>query len=146
MSSHEIFQKMNEWIRLYYFDTSGRLVFVHFLEEIEDTKKTFRNYLTFRPNQCFWRFEIEILSQSLVFSWGFLICPKSSSRCCCYPYQEEVQFLFFIFLLSSCQLTGGVINCIIRLGKKKIRETDTLLYPSPAKLTVSPILKNVNKS
>ena len=36
------FQKMNEQIRLYY-DTSGRLVFVRFLEEIEDTKKTFRN-------------------------------------------------------------------------------------------------------
>ena len=38
-----IFQKINKWIRLYYYDTSGRLVFVRFLEEIEDTKKTFRN-------------------------------------------------------------------------------------------------------
>ena len=27
--------------------TTMRLVFVHFLEEIEDTKKMFRNYLTF---------------------------------------------------------------------------------------------------
>ena len=27
--------------------TTMRRVFVHFLEEIEDTKKTFRNYLTF---------------------------------------------------------------------------------------------------
>ena len=27
--------------------TNMRRVFVHFLEEIEDTKKTFRNYLTF---------------------------------------------------------------------------------------------------
>ena len=26
-----------------YYDTSGRLVFVYFLEEIEDTKKTFGN-------------------------------------------------------------------------------------------------------
>ena len=26
-----------------YYETSGRLVFVRFLEEIEDTKKTFRN-------------------------------------------------------------------------------------------------------
>ena len=33
----------------FYFtnETSGWLLFVHFLEEIEDTKKTFRNYLTF---------------------------------------------------------------------------------------------------
>ena len=28
--------------------TSMRCVFVHFLEEIEDTKKTFHNYLIFR--------------------------------------------------------------------------------------------------
>ena len=34
---------------LYYYETSGRLVFVRFIEEIEDTKKTFQNYLTFRP-------------------------------------------------------------------------------------------------
>jgi hypothetical protein len=31
---------MNEQIRLYYHDTSGRLIFVPFWEEIEDTKKT----------------------------------------------------------------------------------------------------------
>ena len=30
---------MNEQIRLYYYDASGQLVFVHFLEEFEDTKK-----------------------------------------------------------------------------------------------------------
>ena len=35
--------KPNKKIRLNYYDTSGRLVFVHFLEEFEDTKKTFRN-------------------------------------------------------------------------------------------------------
>ena len=28
-------------------DTSGRIVFVRFLEEIEDTKKAFRNQVTF---------------------------------------------------------------------------------------------------
>ena len=36
-------QKMNEKIRLYCYDTSGRLVFVRILGEIKDTKKTFRN-------------------------------------------------------------------------------------------------------
>ena len=35
----QFFQKMNEKIQLYYYDTSGRLVFVRFLGEIEDTKK-----------------------------------------------------------------------------------------------------------
>ena len=41
-------KKTNEGIRLYYYDTPCRLVFVRFLEEIEDTKKPFRNYLTFK--------------------------------------------------------------------------------------------------
>ena len=44
----DFLQKTNEQIRLYYYDTSGRLVFVRFLEEIDDPKKPFRNYLTFR--------------------------------------------------------------------------------------------------
>ena len=43
----DFLQKTNERIRLYYYDTSSRLVFVRFLEEIEDTKKPFRNYRTF---------------------------------------------------------------------------------------------------
>ena len=37
----DFLQKTNEQIRLYYYDTSGRLVFVRFLEETEDNKKTF---------------------------------------------------------------------------------------------------------
>ena len=39
----DFLQKMNEQIRRYYYDTSGRLVFVCFLEEIDDPKKPFRN-------------------------------------------------------------------------------------------------------
>ena len=35
--------KTNKQIRLYYYDTLGRLVFVRFLEEIDDPKKPFRN-------------------------------------------------------------------------------------------------------
>ena len=31
--------------------TTMRLVFIRFLEEIEDAEKTFRNYLTFRKSQ-----------------------------------------------------------------------------------------------
>ena len=42
-----VFQKTNEKFRLCYYDTSSRLVFVRSLEEIEDTKEPFRNYLTF---------------------------------------------------------------------------------------------------
>ena len=45
--SRHFLQKMNEWILLYYYETLGQgLVFVCFLEEIEDIKETFRNYLT----------------------------------------------------------------------------------------------------
>ena len=39
----DFLQKTNEQIRLYYYDTSGRLVFVRFLEEIDDPKEPFRN-------------------------------------------------------------------------------------------------------
>jgi hypothetical protein len=46
-SRQRFFQKMNKRIILYYDETSGQLVFVRFLEEIEDTEKTFRNQLTF---------------------------------------------------------------------------------------------------
>ena len=35
--------KTNAKNQLNYYDTSGRLFFVRFLEEFEDTKKTFRN-------------------------------------------------------------------------------------------------------
>ena len=41
--------KIEQTNPLYCYETSGQHVFVHFLEEIEDTKKTFRNYLTFKP-------------------------------------------------------------------------------------------------
>ena len=37
-------KRTNEFV---YTTTMQRSVFVRFLEEIEDTKKTFRNYLTF---------------------------------------------------------------------------------------------------
>ena len=39
----QFYQKMNEKIQLNYYDTSGLLVFIRFLEEFEDTKKAFRN-------------------------------------------------------------------------------------------------------
>ena len=48
--SRRFLQKTNKRILLYYYETSGRLVFVRFLEEIEYTKNTFRNYLTFNRN------------------------------------------------------------------------------------------------
>ena len=47
-SGRRFLQKMNERVLLYYYETSGWLIFIHFLEEIEDTKRTFWNHLTFR--------------------------------------------------------------------------------------------------
>ena len=40
---HQFFQKMNKKNRPTYYGTSSRIVFVRFLEEFEDTKKTFQN-------------------------------------------------------------------------------------------------------
>ena len=52
-----ILPKMNEKIRLNYYDISGRLVFVPFscpfLEVFEDTKKTFLHQLTFSVPKLF---------------------------------------------------------------------------------------------
>ena len=42
-SSQRLFLKTKKQIQLYYYETLGRRVFVRFLEEIEDTKETFRN-------------------------------------------------------------------------------------------------------
>ena len=46
-------KKKNDGTRLYYYDNSSWLVFVRFLEEIEDSKKLFRNYLTFNSFAIF---------------------------------------------------------------------------------------------
>ena len=51
MSSISSKKGTKEFDITYYYDTSSRLVFVRFLEETEDTKKPFRNYLTFNPTQ-----------------------------------------------------------------------------------------------
>ena len=40
-SSQRFFKKTNEWIQLYYYDTTDRLVFVRFLEETEDMPKRY---------------------------------------------------------------------------------------------------------
>ena len=40
-------QKAKERILLYYYETSGPLIFFCFLEEIEDIRETFCNYVTF---------------------------------------------------------------------------------------------------
>ena len=42
------------------WDTSGWIVFVHFLEEFEDIKKTFRNKVTFRNDQLCLDFRFEL--------------------------------------------------------------------------------------
>ena len=39
----DFLQKTNERLRLYYYDTFGRLAFVRFLEESDDPKKSFQN-------------------------------------------------------------------------------------------------------
>ena len=76
--SRRFFQKTNKQIRLYFYDTSGQLVFIHFLEEIEDTKKTFQNQLTFKSEFSFDMF--------LWTTWnecnGLLNLQIYSSLCC----------------------------------------------------------------
>ena len=63
-SSQRFLQKTNKQILLYYYETSGRLVFVRFLEEIEDTIKKFRNYLTFKRM-------LDYQNYQGIFFWNF---------------------------------------------------------------------------
>ena len=53
-----------EQIRLYYYDTSGRVVFFRFLEEIEDTKK---------------HFEINWPLALRLYSYALLRCPTATN-------------------------------------------------------------------
>ena len=55
----DFLQKMNEGIRLYYYNIQIDLFSFGFFEEIEDTKEPFRNYLTFNSLQ---KFEISHLA------------------------------------------------------------------------------------
>ena len=100
-------KKTNEWIWLYYYDTSGLLVFVHFLEEIEDSKKTFQINWPLGSYQNVERLKGKIrkclffmLKYSEITVWHTVpqyICDnKLSDR-----YQTTVQF---IWNMSKCIL------------------------------------------
>ena len=54
---------LQKWILLYYYETSGWLVFVRFSEEIKGTKKTFPNQRTFNNFQ---------VSQKYSHIWGLV--------------------------------------------------------------------------
>ena len=47
--------------------TTMQPVFIHFLEEIEDTKKTFRNYLTFNTSESIYIIHITLLKKVFLF-------------------------------------------------------------------------------
>ena len=87
----DFLQKTNERIRLYYYDTSSGLVFVHFLEEIEDTKKnhfeiiwplTERKNLImkiFRTCVCMSAGSLFLLCDRIKWTGSKDICPPASA-------------------------------------------------------------------
>ena len=95
-SSRRFLQKTNERILLYY-ENSGWLVFVRFLEEIEDTKKTFRNYLTFRWYLNDLRFNV---LASTLFLRHMYTTPKVHVRnmafLWCYVYSNKISHPLFL--------------------------------------------------
>ena len=100
------FQKMNKQILLYYYETSGRLVFVRFLEEVEDTKKTFRNYLTFSK----WRF---IGFYNTLRLWGRIMAKKIGDKSCQSNFDKRSSD-FGSFLEGGFYFVEGEIFQIIR--------------------------------
>ena len=96
-----------------YFDTSGWLVFVRFLEEIEDTKRTFRNQLTFK---LFRVWEIELFE----FTINIIIFTKKCSKPClqaklhrCIALESTTEMArTFCLLFSFCFLGGASFRLV----------------------------------
>ena len=79
----QVVNSSKKWTIEFVFTTMQR-VFVCFLKEIEDTKKTFRNHLTFKLGDKITRSMQAFISKKVVFfesphSWG-LKPPQSSSK------------------------------------------------------------------
>ena len=120
-SSRRFFQKTNERIRLYYYDTSGRLVFVHFSEEIEGTKKTFQKLTDLYHNPYLWQ------SRQL---WGFWTFWAEGAECAahCHHIMGEKKrplmqnALFFAIKTIEAAPEGGcavvhhIISCTLRVS------------------------------
>ena len=87
-------QKTNDRILLYYYETSCWIVFVWFLEEIEVTKKTFRNWLTFIC-LLFWMVVLTI------FSYGSALQP-----------QKPIIFVIVVVLLSWRLVVMWSCHCL----------------------------------
>ena len=112
-SSGRFLQKMNNQIELYDYETSDRLVFVHFLEEIEDTKKTFWNYLTEDPNpslifnrNLIWMILKVSRSQNNIVELYLL--PKNK-RANLFFYPDSPVLWFYIHKVDLYQKSGSMI-------------------------------------
>ena len=103
---------MNNQIELYDYETSDRLVFVHFLEEIEDTKKTFWNYLTEDPNpslifnrNLIWMILKVSRSQNNIVELYLL--PKNK-RANLFFYPDSPVLWFYIHKVDLYQKSGSI--------------------------------------
>ena len=103
-------KQTNEFI----FSTTMRCVFVRFLEEIEDTKKTFRNYLTFGSfklrkfciNTIFRGLKILIMQW---YKWD--LCYENKfvifSQCVDRTEYARIAALIFVFTIDSLRMVVG---------------------------------------
>ena len=98
----DFLQKTNEQIRLYYYDTSGRLVFVRFLEEINDPKKPFRNLLTFRSTAK--------ARKSLAGTVHMWICKLGHSHLYVCTMYLSYQPIYFAQMFSSIFFQWSAMN------------------------------------
>ena len=103
-------QKMNKWIQFYYYETC----FCSFLEEIEDTKKTFWNHLTFKRM-------LDYQNYQGLFFWNF--CKSKSFDLDDFKWSEskvkikwklalmistDIQSTYSAFWISSCKVKWNI--------------------------------------
>ena len=106
-SSRRYLQKTNEWILLYYYESSYWLVFVSFLEEIEDTKTTFRNYLTF--------------STYLIFTWSKHFTSNCFSKLTTWRTKLMTIIRQILVWLKNISNTSISLKIICKTRLKKLR-------------------------
>ena len=130
--SRRFFQKTNEWIRVFCLTVQKTNLFVRFLEESEDTKKSFRSYLTFTSQQfiyyssylkCFSRHSYlgaESVGCGLFFELNRLLCTTKAVISLHQPFFLKCNQKISSFCYSACN--KGNASFGLHMRKKRLMQ------------------------
>ena len=95
------FQKTNKQIRFFGLTVLKANLFVRFLEESEDTKKSFRNYLTFTYNyNSAWTHDNTFLCKTLLFEFSMSDIPLNPWELILANTNSFFQVCNFVFMYN----------------------------------------------